>query len=113
LAPAERRVLHERIEVRFDHMLANGFLAEVEKLYGRGDLHVDLPAIRAVGYRQLWSHLSQEYSLETARDKGIAATRQLAKRQITWLRGWSGLHWMDSGTKDVQEQVKEHFRNYL
>ena len=113
LAPAERRILHERIEVRFDHMLANGFLAEVEKLYGRGDLHVDLPAIRAVGYRQLWSHLSQEYSLETARDKGIAATRQLAKRQITWLRGWSGLHWMDSGTKDVQEQVKERFRNYL
>ena len=113
LAPAERRVLHERIEVRFDEMLANGFLAEVEKLYSRGDLHVDLPAIRAVGYRQLWSHLSQEYSIETARDKGIAATRQLAKRQITWLRGWSGLHWMDSGTKDVQEQVKERFRNYL
>ena len=68
---------------------------------------------RAVGYRQLWSHLSQECSLETARDKGIAATRQLAKRQITWLRGWSGLHWLDSGAKNVQEQVKGQFRNYL
>ena len=113
LAPAERHILHERIEVRFDAMLASGFLDEVEALYSRGDLHVDLPAIRAVGYRQLWSHLSQEYSLETARDKGIAATRQLAKRQITWLRGWSGLHWRDSGAKNVQEQVKLRFRNYL
>ena len=113
LAPAERQILHERIEVRFDAMLASGFLDEVEALYSRGDLHVDLPAIRAVGYRQLWSHLSQEYSLETARDKGIAASRQLAKRQITWLRGWSGLHWLDSGAKNVQEQVKLRFRNYL
>ena len=94
LAPAERRTLHERIEHRFDDMLANGFLEEVAALYQRGDLHVDLPAVRAVGYRQLWSHLSQEYSLEIAREKGIAATRQLAKRQITWLRGWSGLHWL-------------------
>jgi tRNA dimethylallyltransferase len=113
LAPAERRTLHERIEHRFDDMLANGFLEEVAALYQRGDLHVDLPAVRAVGYRQLWSHLSQEYSLEIAREKGIAATRQLAKRQITWLRGWSGLHWLDSGAKDVQEQVKARFRNYL
>ena len=113
LAPAERRILHERIERRFDDMLANGFLEEVAALYQRGDLHVDLPAIRAVGYRQLWSHLSQECSLETARDKGVAATRQLAKRQITWLRSWSGLHWLDSGAKNVQEQVKGQFRNYL
>jgi tRNA dimethylallyltransferase len=113
LAPAERRILHERIERRFDDMLANGFLEEVAALYQRGDLHVDLPAVRAVGYRQLWSHLSQEYSLEIARERGIAATRQLAKRQITWLRSWSGLHWLDSGGKNVQEQVKARFRNYL
>ena len=113
LAPAERRILHERIEHRFDDMLANGFLEEVAALYQRGDLHVDLPAVRAVGYRQLWSHLSQEYSLEIAREKGVAATRQLAKRQITWLRSWSGLHWLDSGVKNVQEQVKARFRNYL
>ena len=113
LAPGERRILHERIEHRFDNMLANGFLGEVAALYQRGDLHVDLPAIRAVGYRQLWSHLSHECSLEAARDRGIAATRQLAKRQITWLRGWSGLHWLDSGVKNVQEQVKAQFRNYL
>lgn len=113
LAPADRSTLHERIERRFDDMLARGFLDEVAALYERGDLHVDLPAVRAVGYRQLWSYLSQEYSLEIAKDKGVAATRQLAKRQITWLRGWSGLHWLDSGVKNVQEQVKEQFKNYL
>lgn len=113
LAPAERSTLHERIERRFDAMLASGFLEEVAALHRRGDLNVDLPAIRAVGYRQLWSHLSQECSLETARDRGIAATRQLAKRQITWLRGWPGLHWLDNGVRSVQEQVIEQFRNYL
>lgn len=113
LAPADRSTLHERIERRFDDMLARGFLEEVAALYERGDLHVNLPAVRAVGYRQLWSHLSQECSLEIARDKGVAATRQLAKRQITWLRGWSGLHWLDGGVKNVQERVKERFRNYL
>ena len=113
LAPAERSTLHERIERRFDAMLASGFLEEGAALHRRGDLNDDLPAIRAVGYRQLWSHLSQECSLETARDRGIAATRQLAKRQITWLRGWPGLHWLDNGEKNVQEQVIEQFRNYL
>jgi tRNA dimethylallyltransferase len=113
LAPDDRATLHARIEARFDSMLEAGFVEEVKKLFDRGDLHSDLPAIRAVGYRQIWSHLSGEYSLEDARDKGIVATRQLAKRQITWLRGWSGLHWIDSEVKDSQEQVKNHLRNYL
>ena len=94
-------------------MLEAGFVEEVKALFERRDLHVDLPAIRAVGYRQIWSHLSGEYSLEEARDKGIAATRQLAKRQITWLRSWSGLHLIDSEAKDGREQVKNHLRNYL
>jgi tRNA dimethylallyltransferase len=113
LAPEDRSTLHARIETRFARMLEAGFVEEVKTLFDRGDLHTDLPAIRAVGYRQIWSHLSGEYSLEDARDKGIAATRQLAKRQITWLRGWSGLHWIDSEAKDGQEQVKNHLRNYL
>ena len=113
LAPSDRATLHAQIETRFDSMLEAGFVEEVKALFDRSDLHTDLPAIRAVGYRQIWSHLSGECSLEDARDKGIAATRQLAKRQITWLRGWSGLHWIDSGAKDGQEQVKNHFRNYL
>ena len=113
LAPEDRATLHARIETRFDRMLEAGFVEEVEALYDRGDLHTDLPAIRAVGYRQIWSHLSGEFSLEDARDKGIAATRQLAKRQITWLRGWSGLHWIDSEAKDGQEQGTNLLRNYL
>ena len=113
LAPGERATLHARIETRFDGMLKAGLVEEVKTLFDRGDLHTDLPAIRAAGYRQIWSYLLGEYSLEEARDKGIAATRQLAKRQITWLRGWSGLHWIDSEAKDGLEQVKNHLRNYL
>ena len=113
LAPEDRATLHARIETRFDRMLEAGFVEEVETLFDRGDLHTDLPAIRAVGYRQIWSHLSGEYSLVDARNKGIVATRQLAKRQITWLRGWSGLHWINSEAKDGQEQVKNHLGNYL
>ena len=113
LAPNDRATLHARIEARFDLMLEAGFVEEVKALFERRDLHVDLPAIRAVGYRQIWSHLSGEYSLEEARDKGIAATRQLAKRQITWLRSWSGLHLIDSEAKDGRGQVKNHLRNYL
>ena len=113
LAPEDRATLHARIETRFDRMLEAGFVEEVETLFDRGDLHTDLPAIRAVGYRQIWSHLSGEYSLVDARNKGIVATRQLAKRQITWLRGWSGLHWINSEAKDGQEQVKNQLRNYL
>ena len=113
LAPDDRSTLHARIETRFDRMLEAGFVEEVKALFDRGDLHTDLPAIRAVGYRQIWSHLSGKYSLEEARARGIVATRQLAKRQITWLRGWSGLHWIDSEAKNSQEQVKNHLRNYL
>ena len=113
LAPNDRATLHARIESRFHGMVEAGFVEEVQALLDRGDLHADLPAIRAVGYRQIWSHLSGEYSLENAINKGIAATRQLAKRQITWLRGWSGLHWIDSEAKGGQEQVKNYLRNYL
>ncbi|HEY0296165.1 MAG TPA: tRNA (adenosine(37)-N6)-dimethylallyltransferase MiaA [Bordetella sp.] len=86
LEPADRLALHARIARRFDAMLAAGFLDEVRALRARGDLHPGLPAIRCVGYRQLWAHLDGETTLEAAREQGIAATRQLAKRQITWLR---------------------------
>ncbi len=87
LEPADRAWLHARIAQRFDAMLAGGFLAEVEALRARGDLHPDLPAMRCVGYRQAWEALEGASPLAELRDKGIAATRQLAKRQITWLRG--------------------------
>ena len=94
ICPRQRSVLHERIALRFEQMMAAGLLAEVENLYRRGDLTPDLPAIRAVGYRQLWQHLDGECSVERAVAGGIAATRQLAKRQLTWLRKWPDLHWI-------------------
>lgn len=86
LEPSERAVLHTRIEQRFDAMLAAGLLDEVGRLRTRADLHPGLPSVRCVGYRQMWAHLDGDIDLETAREQGIAATRQLAKRQITWLR---------------------------
>ena len=86
LFPTDRRVLHERIAQRFDAMLAQGFLDEVRTLRGRADLVADLPAIRAVGYRQAWDYLEGATTAADFRDRAIFATRQLAKRQITWLR---------------------------
>jgi tRNA dimethylallyltransferase len=82
----DRAALAERIEQRFEAMLDAGFVAEVEALMGRGDLDPDLPAIRAVGYRQIWGHLSGDYDWAEARRRTLAATRQLAKRQMTWIR---------------------------
>jgi tRNA dimethylallyltransferase len=96
IAPNRRQLLHERIEKRFGHMLEQGFLAEVEALRSRGDLAPDMPSMRCVGYRQAWAYLEGEYDRETLRAKGVAATRQLAKRQLTWLRKWHGLNWLDS-----------------
>ena len=90
LMPVNRKLIHGRIEERFKRMMAQDFEAEVQALFQRGDLHVDLPAIRSVGYRQLWQYLDGQYSLDEAVDKAIVATRQLAKRQITWLRNWPG-----------------------
>jgi tRNA dimethylallyltransferase len=94
ISPQDRSVLHQRIAARFEAMMASGFLAEVASLQARGDLHDDLPAIRAVGYRQLWGHLRGDYSLAEAVEKGVVATRQLAKRQLTWLRKWPDLQWI-------------------
>lgn len=96
IAPADRKILHQRIEIRFQMMLNAGFEDEVRALYQRGDLHPDLPSIRCVGYRQMWSYLAGEISYDDMVYRGICATRQLAKRQLTWLRGWEGVHWLDS-----------------
>ena len=87
LIPADRAALHARIALRMDAMLAQGFLAEVERLRERGNLHADLPALRAVGYRQAWQHLDGQFDRAELRDRAIFATRQLAKRQLTGLRG--------------------------
>ncbi len=94
LCPEERQILHARIAHRMDAMFDAGLIDEVMALYQRGDLHTDLPAIRAVGYRQVWSFLEGELNLADCREKVLAATRQLAKRQITWLRSWPGLDWV-------------------
>lgn len=94
ICPRDRSVLHQRIAQRFEQMMASGFLDEVRSLYQRGDLDPDLPAVRAVGYRQLWQYLDGQCSLEQAAEKGVAATRQLAKRQLTWLRKWRDLGWI-------------------
>jgi tRNA dimethylallyltransferase len=95
LVPADRAVLHARIAARFDAMLAQGFVAEVQRLRARGDLHADLPAIRAVGYRQAWQQIDGEFDARELRDRGIFATRQLAKRQLTWLRAELDARWLD------------------
>jgi tRNA dimethylallyltransferase len=96
LMPQDRPRLHQRIEQRFDLMLTGGFEEEVRQLWDRGDLHDRMPSIRCVGYRQMWSFFSGEYDRDTMRYKGIVATRQLAKRQLTWLRSWPDVHWLDS-----------------
>jgi tRNA dimethylallyltransferase len=92
LEPSERAWLHARIAQRFDAMLAEGFLDEVQALRARGDLHADLPSMRCVGYRQAWEALDGLWPMAQLRDKGVFATRQLAKRQITWLRSMPQRH---------------------
>lgn len=89
IIPQDRALLHQRIELRFKQMIEQGFIAEVENLFKRADLNLELPSIRAVGYRQVWQHLEGTLSHEEMIEKGIIATRQMAKRQLTWLRnGW-------------------------
>ncbi|WP_392559058.1 tRNA (adenosine(37)-N6)-dimethylallyltransferase MiaA [Orbus mooreae] len=93
----DRELLHQRIELRFMQMLAQGFENEVKELMIRGDLNLNLPSMRCVGYRQMWEYLSGDISYDEMVFKGVCATRQLAKRQITWLRGWKHpIHWINS-----------------
>ena len=105
VAPSERRLLHARINRRFRAMLAAGFIDEVRVLMARGDLHTDLPSMRCVGDRQVWAYLVGEYGEQTLVDKGVAATRQLAKRQLTWLRNWSDLNWLDSNDSEIVDSA--------
>ncbi|MFV0447095.1 MAG: tRNA (adenosine(37)-N6)-dimethylallyltransferase MiaA [Vibrio sp.] len=101
IAPKERAELHRRIELRFEKMVENGFEDEMKALYARKDLHPDLPSIRCVGYRQMWDYLNGNCTLDEAIFRGVCATRQLAKRQITWLRSWDDLTWLDSENIDL------------
>lgn len=114
LEPGDRKRLHQNLEKRFDEMLANGFLAEVKSLKENIALHADLPAIRSVGYRQTWEYLNGEIDLEQMRYKALAASRQLGKRQLTWLRAISGRNVFDPfevhGINAALEHCKQHIK---
>ena len=102
IMPEDRAELHQRIEQRFLQMLDQGFEEEVKTLMQRSDLHTNLPSIRCVGYRQMWEYLNGDSSYDEMVFKGICATRQLAKRQITWLRGWKQpITWLNQDNKDT------------
>ncbi|MDR2299513.1 MAG: tRNA (adenosine(37)-N6)-dimethylallyltransferase MiaA [Comamonas sp.] len=112
LEPNDRTWLHQRIALRFDLMLEQGFLDEVRRLRARGDLHLDLPSMRCVGYRQAWEALdileadsSKPLDMAGLRERGIASTRQLAKRQITWLRSMPQRHAIACDAPDAQQQL--------
>ena len=117
LEPSDRSVLHQRIASRFDAMLRDGpdgsLLDEVEQLRRRPDLHPGLPSMRCVGYRQTWEYLDGRIDLKTLRETGIAATRQLAKRQLTWLRAMPERHIIDCLAEDAAQQVAEIVRARL
>ncbi|MDT6960500.1 tRNA (adenosine(37)-N6)-dimethylallyltransferase MiaA [Cupriavidus sp. SZY C1] len=105
LEPSDRAVLHARIAARFDAMLEGGLLDEVKALRARGDLHLGLPSMRCVGYRQVWEYLDGDCDFATMRERGIAATRQLCKRQLTWLRSTPERVSVDALAPDYVAQV--------
>jgi tRNA dimethylallyltransferase len=105
LAPPERSDLHRRIAERFEAMMVSGFLNEVRGLYERSDLTAEHPSMRAVGYRQAWTFLAGRCGLEEAKESAVAATRQLAKRQLTWLRRRHAATWLDSLHPQVASMV--------
>lgn len=122
IAPRDRAVLHERIALRFNKMIEAGLIDEVQALYRRGDLHADLPAIRAVGYRQVWDFIEGRLSYADMIERGIIATRQLAKRQFTWLRGWQNypntdLNWLytdsDAGKSLSKQEIVRCALNFI
>lgn len=102
VAPTDRALLHQRIAARFHDMLGNGFEEEVRRLKQRSDLHAGLPSIRCVGFRQMWEYLDGQASYQQMTERGIAATRQLAKRQLTWLRSWPQLSWLKSESPQME-----------
>ncbi len=113
VAPQDRALLHDIIAKRFKHMLEQGFIDEVAELYQRGDLTEKMPSIRAVGYRQAWSYLQGEYDLETMTEKAIIATRQLAKRQFTWLRRETDAANFQTGQQGLLTKVLAEIRSVM
>ncbi len=111
LAPQDRSWLHDMIAKRFDAMLAAGLVDEVRALQALPGVYRDLPAIKAVGYRQVWDYLLGEYDEEEMVQKGVVATRQLAKRQYTWLRKWPNLEWFDSNNEQQRNALYGQLAN--
>ncbi|MFC3606857.1 tRNA (adenosine(37)-N6)-dimethylallyltransferase MiaA [Stutzerimonas tarimensis] len=111
IAPEQRQTLHHRIEQRFGQMVEQGLIEEVERLRSRGDLHPALPSMRSVGYRQVWDYLDGTLTRGEMISRGVIATRQLAKRQFTWLRGWSDAYWLDSLACDNASQALNYLRS--
>jgi tRNA dimethylallyltransferase len=109
MAPGDRSVLHKRIDQRFRAMLEQGFVAEVARLRARGDLDLNKPAMRAVGYRQVWEYLDGVSDYSAMCERGVAATRQFAKRQLTWLRSEPGALWLNSVEPDLLNQIVANF----
>lgn len=105
ITPKERSTLHERIELRFQQMIDQGFEQEVAQLKARHDLYEDLPSIRCVGYRQMWQYLDGDFDHDEMIFRGVCATRQLAKRQLTWLRNWPDIHWLTTDDETNLSQV--------
>lgn len=110
IAPVDRTVLHARIAQRFARMLEQGLVAEVDRLYRRDDLHAALPALRAVGYRQVWQYLAGELDYAQMAERAVIATRQYAKRQLTWLRAEPDALWLDAEAADLLQRVCEVIR---
>lgn len=108
LVPSDRDLLHQRIASRFSAMLEQGLIAEVEALQRRGDLSPDLPALRAVGYRQVWRYLENQLNAQEMQEESIIATRQLAKRQLTWLRSWPNTRGFDSQDPKIADKVSHY-----
>lgn len=111
IAPEERSVLHARIAQRFEQMLQAGFVDEVRALYESGRYRPEMPAMRCVGYRQVWDYLDGKLSYDDMVEKGIIATRQLAKRQLTWLRSWPGVEWLVTGDRNNLPKALKLFEN--
>ena len=105
ITPKDRKTLHQRIELRYQIMIEQGFEKEVKLLKQRDDLHENLPSIRCVGYRQMWQYINDEIDHEEMIFRGVCATRQLAKRQLTWLRGWHKLNWLQMEDDNNLQQV--------
>jgi tRNA dimethylallyltransferase len=113
LAPVDRAGLYQRLALRFHEMMRQGLLAEVQALRARGDLDASKPSMRLIGYRQLWAHLEGHDSLDSAVEKAVIATRQLARRQLTWLRAEPDAEWFDPSERDTPRRIAERIENWL